>query len=110
MATYNHYNQIIIGKNYEHAIFARPGYNSHNPTPYYFCSARNSQNCMPNWGKATKQRAKLVREIRAFWAKKWCTETIPAIKKALLQSTRLPEDIVEFLPEYFEYPHEIKRF
>ena len=111
MTTQSYYNRIIIGKNYENVIFARPGYSSHNPTPYYFCSARNSRNCMPNWGKETKQRAKLVMEIRAFWAERWYSETVPEIKKALVETTPIPKDIVDFvLPEYFEYPYEIKSF
>ena len=109
MANYQHYHQIIIGKNYERAIFARPGWSA-KLTPYFFCSARNSRNCMPKWGKATKRRAKLVREIRAFWANKWYGETIPEIKKVLVETTNLPEDVIEMLPEYFEYPYEIKSF
>ena len=78
------------------------------PTPYWFCRTRN---WMPYWGKATKRRAKLVKEIRAFWAEKWYTETVPKIKNALVETTPIPKDIVDFvLPEYFEYPYEIKSF
>jgi len=116
MANRLYYKQFVIGKNYKRAIFARPGYGhsvnmqSIFQQVYWFCPARNLRNCMPKWGKATKQRSKLVKEIRAFWANKWCVETVPEIKKALLKTTPLPEDIVEILPEYFEYPYEIKRF
>ena len=35
------------------------------PSPYWFCRTRN---WMPYWGKATRQRHKLVKEIRAHWA------------------------------------------
>ena len=78
------------------------------PSPYWFCRKRT---WMPYWGEATKQRAKLVREIRAFWAKKWCEETVPGIKTALLEKTPIPKDIIDFvLPDYFEYPYEIKNF
>ena len=110
MANYQHYNQIIIGKNYE-------------LTPYYLryfcatrmggktCAARNLRNCIPKSAlKRMRLRAKLVREIRAFWANKWYGETIPEIKKALVETTNLPEDVIEMLPEYFAYPYEIKRF
>jgi hypothetical protein len=76
------------------------------PTPYWFCRTRT---WMPYWGDATKQRAKLVEEVRAFWAEKWYTETVPEIKKALVETTPLPKDIIDFvMPEYFEYPYEIK--
>ena len=111
MANYQHYNQIIIGKNYERSIFVQHNTMMTNTlTPYYFCAARNSRNCMPKWGKATKRHAKLVREIRAFWANKWYGETIPEIKKVLVETTNLPEDVIEMLPEYFAYPYEIKSF
>ena len=111
MATHNHYNQIIIGKNYNIAIFAQPGFADRKPIGFWSSSTiTTSRNCMPKWGKETENRANLVKEIRAYWVEKWFSKTVPAIKKALLQSTRLPEDIVEFLPEYFEYPYEIKSF
>ena len=89
----------VVGKN-----FAWCG----NPTQYWFCRTRK---WMPYWGRATKQRSKLVNEIRAFWANKWCVETLPAMKKALADTTSIPDDILEFvMPEYIEYPYEIKRF
>jgi hypothetical protein len=78
------------------------------PTPYWFCRTRN---WMPYWGDATKQRRELVKEIRSFWANKWCTEIVPEMKKALIETTNLPPDVVEFvMPELFEYPYEIKSF
>jgi len=78
------------------------------PSPYWFCRTRK---WMPYWGKATEQRAELVQAIRAYWVNKWYSETVPEIKKALIEATNLPKDIIEFvLPEYFEYPYEIKSF
>jgi hypothetical protein len=89
----------VVGKNFAYCI---------NPTSYWFCRKRK---WMPYWGRATKQRSKLVKEIRAFWANKWCVETLPAMKKALADTTSIPDDILEFvMPEYIEYPYEIKRF
>ena len=75
------------------------------PQKYWWC--RNG-NWMPYWGEETKKRQNLAKEIRAFWMNKWFGETIPEIKKTILETTNLPEDIVEFLPRYFEYPYEIK--
>jgi hypothetical protein len=81
---------------------------NHKPTPYWFCRTRN---WMPYWGKATKQRAELVKEIRTYWVNKWYSETVPEIKKALVETTPLPKDVIDFvMPEYFEYPYEIKSF
>ena len=77
------------------------------PSQYWFCRTRN---WMPYWGEETKRRAQLVAEIRALWAKKWFEEIIPEIKKALISTTPLPRDIVDFvLPKYFAYPYEIKK-
>ena len=87
----------LVGKNFAWCT---------KPTPYWFCRTRN---WMPYWGKATKQRRELVNEIRTYWSNKWCTETVPEIKKVLVETTPIPKDVVEFvLPEYFEYPYEIK--
>ena len=74
------------------------------PSPYWFCRTRN---WMPYWGKATRQRHKLVKEIRAHWAEKWRTETLPEMKKALVETTPIPKDVVDFvMTGYFEYPYE----
>ena len=75
------------------------------PTKYWWC---RDGDWLPYWGEETKKRQQLIREIRAFWTNKWFGETVPEIKKAVLETTNLPEDIVEFLPEYFEYPYETK--
>ena len=75
------------------------------PPKYWWC---RDGDWLPYWGEETKKRQKLTKEIRAFWANKWFGETVPEIKKTLLKTTPLPEDIVEFLPEYFEYPYETK--
>ena len=76
------------------------------PTPYWFCRKRN---WMPYWGKATEQRHELMNEMRAHWVNKWYSKTIPEIKHWLLKAKPgLPEVIVEGLPEYFEYPHQVK--
>lgn len=78
------------------------------PSPYWFCRTRK---WMPYWGKATAQRAELVQAIRAHWVNKWYSEIVPEIKKALIETTNLPKDVIEFvMPEYFEYPYEIKSF
>ena len=58
------------------------------PAKYWWC---RDGDWVPLWGAATKQRSELVKEIRAYW-----------IKKVLLETTDLPEDIIEMVPEYFE--------
>jgi hypothetical protein len=75
------------------------------PTKYWWC---RDSDWFPYWGKETKNRANLVKEIRMYWVNKWFSETVPEIKKILLETTPLPEDIVNLLPEYFEYPHQTK--
>jgi len=98
------YNELhsfpsIEGKNFAYCA---------KSSPYWFCRTRN---WMPYWGKATKQRAELVKEIRAYWAKKWCTQILPEMKKAIMSSTPIPEDVYdEHFANIFEYPYEIKRF
>ena len=78
-----------------------------HPKPYWFC--RSPYSWMPYWGEATKQRAELGKEIRAYWAHKWCTKTLPEMRKAILDSTPIPEDVYdEHFAGIFEYPHEIK--
>jgi len=48
-----------------------------------------------------------VKEIRAYWAEKWRTKTLPEMKKALVETTPIPKDVVDFvMTEYFEYPYE----
>lgn len=77
-------------------------------SPYCFCRTRN---WLPYWGKATKQHAELVKEIRAYWAYKWCTKTLPEMRKAIMDSTPIPEDVYdEHFANIFEYPYEIKSF
>jgi hypothetical protein len=39
---------------------------------------------------------------------KWFGETVPEIKKTLLDTTPFPEDVINLLPEYFEYPYQTK--
>ena len=75
------------------------------PTKYWWC---RDADWVPYWGKATEKRANLMKEIRAYWMNKWFSETVPEIKKTLLKTTQLPEDVVNLLPEYFEYPHQTK--
>ena len=78
----------------------------HPPLKYWWC---RDGDWLPFWGIATKQRSDLVKEIRSFWRNKWFCDMIPNIKKALIDSTPLPKDVVEFvLPEYFEYPYQTK--
>ena len=75
------------------------------PTKYWWC---RDADWVPYWGKATEKRANLMKEMRVHWMNKWFGETVPEIKKILLKTTPLPEDVVNFLPEYFEYPHQTK--
>ena len=75
------------------------------PTKYWWC---RDADWVPYWGKATKNRANLMKEMRGYWMNKWFGETVPEIKKILLKTTPIPEDVVNFLPEYFEYPHQSK--
>jgi hypothetical protein len=61
---------------------------------------------MPDWGNLTKKRSKLMTEMRTFWKNKWdMRPMISEIKKVILETTPLPEDIVNLLPEYFHYPY-----
>ena len=75
------------------------------PGKYWWC---RDADWVPYWGKATEKRANLMKEIRAYWMNKWFSETVPEIKETLLKTTPLPEDVVNLLPEYFEYPHQTK--
>ena len=75
------------------------------PTKYWWC---RDADWVPYWGKATEKRSNLMKEMRAYWMNKWFSETVPEIKKTLLETTPIPEDVVNFLPEYFEYPHQTK--
>ena len=75
------------------------------PPKYWWC---RDADWVPYWGKATEKRSNLMKEMRAYWMNKWFGETVPEIKKTLLKTTPLPEDVVNLLPEYFEYPHQTK--
>ena len=75
------------------------------PAKYWWC---RDAHWSPYWGKETENRAKLMKEMRAYWVNKWFGETVPEIKETLLKTTPLPEDVVNLLPEYFEYPHQTK--
>ena len=46
-----------------------------------------------------------MKEIRAYWLNDWFGKTIPEIKKVLVETTNLPEDVIGMLPEYFAYPY-----
>ena len=72
---------------------------------YWWC--RNGD-WLPYWGKSTKKRAQLMKEIRAYWVNDWFGKTIPEIKNVLLETTKLIPDIVNELPNYLEYPYQIK--
>jgi len=72
---------------------------------YWWC---REANWLPYWGKETKKRANLMKDIRNYWLNKWFSKIVPEIKKTLLETTPIPEDIVNFLPEYFEYPYQTK--
>jgi len=76
------------------------------PQPkYWWC---RDADWLPYWGEATKLRADICVELRAYWVDKWFGTTVPEIKRAILETTKLVPDIVEELPQYFEYPYEIK--
>ena len=75
------------------------------PPKYWWC---RDADWVPYWGKATEKRSNLMKEMRAYWMNKWFSETVPEIKKTILETTPIPEDIVEILPEYFEYPYQTK--
>ena len=62
----------------------------------------------PRWGIITKMRAEAMNELRSYWKNKWFNETIPEIKKVMLETTLLPEDIVNILQKYYQYPHQTK--
>jgi len=72
---------------------------------YWWC---RDADWVPYWGKATEKRSNLMKEIRAYWMNKWFGETVPEIKETLLKTTPLPEDVVNLLPEYFEFPYQTK--
>ena len=72
-----------------------------NEKKYWWC---RDGNWIPLWGEATQRRAVLIQEIRILWRNKWYSD----IKKALINTTNLPKDVIELLTEYLEYPYEIK--
>jgi len=94
-------NNDLIGYNSAPYFYPR----SMPPTKYWWC---RDADWVPYWGKATENRANLMKEIRTYWMNKWFGEIIPEIKNTLLKTTSLPEDVVNLLPEYFEYPHQTK--
>ena len=65
-------------------------------------------NWLPCWGEKTKKRANLMKELRNYWLNKWFSKIVPEIKKTLIETTPIPEDVINFLPEYFEYPYQTK--
>jgi hypothetical protein len=75
------------------------------PPKYWWC---RDADWLPYWGKLTEKRANLMKELRTHWMNKWFGKTVPEIKKTILETTPIPEDIVEILPEYFEYPYQTK--
>tara|TARA_Y100000817_G_scaffold308691_1_gene296796 strand:- start:703 stop:1194 length:492 start_codon:yes stop_codon:yes gene_type:complete len=102
-----HRGQLAYQQNPRHTGFS-PSYffpRTMPPPKYWWC---RDADWLPRWGKATKQRAQLMKEMRTYWMKKWFDEKVPAIKQKLLEITPLPEDIVEHLSDYFEYPYQIK--
>jgi len=107
-AGYIHRGRLAYQQNPIHTGFSPSFYfeRTSPPTKYWWC---RDGDWLPYWSNATIQRATLVKEIRAYWANKWFGETIPKIKQTLLDTTKLPEDIIEIIPEYFEYPYEIKK-
>ena len=56
------------------------------PPKYWWC---RDGDWIPFWGVSTKQRCNLMKELRTFW-----------IKKVMLKTTNLPEDIIGILPNY----------
>ena len=62
----------------------------------------------PRWGTITKRCAELMNELRSYWKNKWFNETIPEIKKVILDTTLIPEDVVNMLQEYYQYPYQTK--
>ena len=89
---------VGFGPSYFYPRFMPPG-------KYWWC---RDADWVPYWGKATEKRSNLMKEMRAYWMNKWFGETVPEIKKTLLKTTPLPEDVVNLLTEYFEYPHQTK--
>ena len=72
---------------------------------YWWCRGGD---WLPYWGESTKKRAQLMKEIRAYWLNDWFGKTIPEIKNILLETNKLIPDIVNELPNYLEYPYQIK--
>ena len=72
------------------------------PEQYWWC---RDGDWIPFWGDSTKLRVELMKDLRTYWINKWSGDIIPKIKKALVETTNLPEDIIELMPEYFEYPY-----
>lgn len=77
-----------------------------SPAPsYWWC---RDGDWLPFWGYATQHRADLVKELRTYWMNKWFGKTVPEIKLVLRDATPLPDDVINIIPEYFEYPYQVK--
>lgn len=76
------------------------------PLPLWWC---RDGDWLPFWGESTRLHAALTKEVRGYWINKWFGSQIPQIKQSIKESTNLPEDIIEDLSDYFEYPYQIKK-
>ena len=74
-----------------------------NGPAYWWC---RKGDWLPLWGNLTKRRAELTKEMRDYWIRKWQDVIIPQIKDVLRETTNLPDDIINTIPNYFEYPFE----
>jgi len=104
---YIHRGQLAYQTNPRHTGFS-PSYflpRQNPPLPYWWC---RDGDWLPYWGEATEQRSKIMKEIRMYWLNLWFGKTIPEIKNTIKDITPLPEDIINELPQYFEYPYQHK--
>tara|TARA_Y100000817_G_scaffold309385_1_gene298440 strand:- start:767 stop:1273 length:507 start_codon:yes stop_codon:yes gene_type:complete len=113
-----HVNFWQVGYIHRHTLFAGSTNNQslsfpfHFPltipsTKYWWC---RQGNWLPFWGAATKQKSRLMKEIRHYWSSKWFNDTLPKIKNILTEKTPLPKDIIVELTSspFLEYPYGIK--
>ena len=56
-----------------------------------------------------KMNANVMCEIRRYWMNQWFSNIIPEIKNVLKECTPIPEDIIDDISFYFEYPYQKKR-